>query len=152
MNELKKSVLAAVLCLPFSVSTKAAAYQVTVMGDAANFIGCLAINEATGVGFIAVGDTVALLGTSKELKVNQGDAVAGSWSVDGGDVTTFASKANSANTVTIDVPNDAVAVAALTTGKVLTVKTGGNLAKFDLDGSTGAFVNLVSCMTTKTAP
>ena len=152
MHVFKKAALAALLCLPIIAPAQAAGYQVSVLGDAANFIGCLAINETTGVGFLAVGDSVALLGNSKELKVSKGDTVAGSWSVDGGDSTHFSSKADSVNTATIDVPNDANAVVALTTGSALTIKTGSKVAKFDLDGAGEAFANLVSCMTTKKAP
>lgn len=152
MPMLKKFVLAALLCLPLTLQAHAAGYQVSVLGDTTNFIGCLAINETTGVGFLAVGDSVALLANAKALKVEKGDTVSGTWSVDTGDTMKFSSKADSANTVTIDVPNDTASVTALTTGSALTVRAGNNMAKFDLEGSGEAFVNLVSCMTTKTAP
>ena len=152
MQTLQKSAVAALLSLLVTASAQAGGYQVTVIGDAANFVGCLAINETTGVGFLAVGDTVALLGNAKSLKLSKGDAVSGTWSVDGGEATKFSSKADSANTVTIDVPNDAGAVAALTAGNALTIRAGSSTAKFDLDGSGEAFAALISCMTTKTAP
>ena len=152
MHLFKKPALAALLCLPLIAPAQAAGYQVSVLGDAANFIGCLAINETTGVGFLAVGDTVAVLGNSKALKVSKDDTVAGSWSVDGGDATKFSSKADSMNTVTIDVPNDTTSVVALTTGSALTITAGSDVVKFDLEGAGEALVNLVSCMTTKTAP
>ena len=152
MPVFKKDILAVCLALPLGASAQAAGYQVSVMGDAANFVGCLALNESVGIGFLAVGDSVALLGNSKALKIAKGDAVSGKWSVDGGTATAYSAKADTLNTVTIDVPNDAEAVAALTSGKLLTVSNGSNTAKFDLDGSGEAFANLVSCMVTKSAP
>lgn len=151
MHVLKKVALVACFALPLCQPAKAAGYQVSVIGDAANFVGCLALNEEVGIGFLAVGDSVALLGNSKALKIAKGDAVSGKWSVDGGTATAYSAKADTLNTVTIDVPNDAESVAALTTGKMLTVSNGSNVAKFALDGSGEAFANLVSCMMTKSA-
>lgn len=148
----KKFALAALLCLPLALSAQAAGYQVSVIGDATNFTGCLAINEASGLGFVAVGDSVALLANSKALKISKGDTVTGTWAVDAGEATKFSSKADSDNIATIGVPNDAASVAALTTGSALTIMAGSNVAKFDLEGSGQAFVGLISCMTTKTAP
>lgn len=152
MHAFTKVALAVCLAMNFCQSAQAAGYQVSVIGDATNFTGCLALNETAGVGFLAVGDSVALLGNSNALKIAKGDTVAGKWSVDGGTPNAYSSKADSANTVTIDVPNDAAAVASLTTGKVLTVSSGSNTAKFDLDGAAEAFTNLVSCMMTKSVP
>lgn len=152
MSVFKKAAIAALLVLPLCNPAVAASYQVSVIGDAANFVGCLALNETVGIGFLAVGDSVALLGTSKALKIAKGDAVSGKWSVDGGTATNFSAKADTLNTVTIDVPNDAEAVAALTTGKMLTVSNGANTAKFELDGAADAFAGLIACMTTKSAP
>ena len=152
MPVVRKAILAACVILPFGASAQAAGYQVSVIGDAANFVGCLALNESVGIGFLAVGDSVALLGNSKALKIAKGDTVSGKWSVDGRAATIYSAKTDTLNTVTIDVPNDAEAVAALTTGKMLTISNGGNTAKFDLEGSGEAFANLVSCMVTKSAP
>jgi hypothetical protein len=151
MHVFKNVVLAACLALPVCASAQAAGYQVSVIGDAANFVGCLALNETAGVGFLAVGDSVALLANSKSLKIAKGDNVSGKWSVDGGAATLYSAKSDTLNTVTIDVPNDAEAVAALTTGKMLAVTNGSNSANFDLEGSGEAFVNLISCMMTKSA-
>lgn len=152
MKLFKTAAVAALLSLPLIAPAKAAGYEISVIGDATNFIGCLAINETTGVGFLAVGDSLALLGNAKALKVSKGDSVSGTWSVDTGDIRKFSSKADSDNTVTIDVPNEAAAITSLTTGTALTVRAGNNMAKFDLVGAGDAFTGLVTCMTTKAAP
>eukprot|EP01037_Dinobryon_pediforme_P005510 gene5510-5564_t len=152
MQVLKSAILTAAVVLAFGAPVKAAGYQLSVIGDAKNFMGCLAVNEDTGLGFMAVGDSVALLGNAKALKIAKGSKVAGQWSVDGAAPTAYAGTSDTLNTVTIDVPKDAEAVAALTTGKTLSISNGSNVAKFDLEGSGEAFSNLVSCMVTKSAP
>ena len=127
-------------------------YKVTTLEDKGTFIGCLAQNETAGVGFLAVGSTVVAFGNSPKFPIAAGDAVSGKWSVDGKAPVDFASKADSAHTATLDVPNTTEAVTALTTGQELTITANGTEAKFSLAGAGQAFTDLITCMQTQKAP
>lgn len=148
-----KSLIAALLVLPFSTTiVHAAAYQISTIGEGSGFVGCLAQNETAGVGFLAVGATVALFGNTAKFPFAKGDTVAGSWSVDGGTAYPFSSKADSPHTVTIDVPNTAEAVTSLVSGKKLAVTANSIAAAFDLDGAGQAFNDLSECMVKNQKP
>ena len=127
-------------------------YKVTTLDDKGAFVGCLAQNETAGVGFLAVGSTVVLFGNSPTFPIAVGDAVSGKWSVDGKAPLDFSSKADSAHTATLDVPNTTDAVTSLTTGKELVINANGTEAKFSLTGAGQAFTDLITCMQTQKAP
>ena len=130
----------------FALPALAADYSVEPLKDGKTFMGCLAQNQDAGVGFLAVGNSVALFATSAKFGIAKGAAVKGTWSVDGAAPADFANPANSANVATIDVPNTAEAVTALTTGKALDVTANGKHVTFDLTGSGQAFSDLITCM------
>ena len=125
----------------------AADYSVEPMKNNGSFVGCLAHNQVAGVGFLAAGSSVVLFANSTKFSIAKGAAVKGNWSVDGAAPADFSTTADTANTATIDVPNSAEAVTALTTGKKLDVSANGRSANFDLTGSGQAFSDLIGCMT-----
>jgi hypothetical protein len=124
----------------------AADFSVEPLKDGESFIGCLAQNTQSGIGFLAVADKVALFANTARFPIEKGDEVKGSWAVDHGDEAEFSSTADSAHTATIDVPNTPEAVAALTSGKVLRVKATGVEGTFPLAGTEQAFTDLIACM------
>lgn len=152
VNRLHLTTVTLATILLTTASVDAADFSVTPLKDGDNFIGCLAQNTATGIGFLAVGDKVALFANSSKFTFAKGDQVTGSWSVDGGTATDFSSTADTAATATIDVPNTTEAVAALTSGKSLNLTANGATADFSLAGGEKAFMGLSECMTTETAP
>jgi hypothetical protein len=148
---LTKSFIAAatLTALLSSVSAHAADFAITPMKDGDSFIGCLAQNTQSGIGYLAVGDKLALFANSDTFTIAKGDQVKGTWSVDGGAEAEFSSTADTDHTVTIDVPNAADSVTALTTGKELTVTANGTAVKLPLAGTEAAFTDLMGCMTTE---
>ncbi|KQV31554.1 hypothetical protein ASC97_19525 [Rhizobium sp. Root1203] len=124
----------------------AADFSVEPLKDGEAFIGCLAQNTPSGIGFLAVDDKVALFANTARFPIEKGDEVKGSWAIDDGDETEFSSTADSAHTATIDVPNTTEAVAALTSGKELRVKANGVKGTFPLAGTEKAFTDLLACM------
>ncbi len=127
-------------------ATRAADFGVTPMTDGDTFIGCLAQNNHTGIGYLAVGDKLALFANADAFAITKGERVNGTWSVDGAAAAEFSSTADSDKTVTIDVPNDAAAVTALTSGKELTVTANGIDVILPLTGTEEAFAALTTCM------
>jgi hypothetical protein len=129
-----------------AAAAHAADFAITPMKDGDTFIGCLAQNTAAGIGYLAVGDKLALFANTDELTIAKGDQVKGTWSVDGAAANAFSSTADTDHTATIDVPNAAESVMTLTTGKELTVKANGTEATFQLAGTQEAFTELMACM------
>ena len=127
-------------------TTRAADFGVTPMMDGDSFIGCLAQNNRTGIGYLAVGDKLALFANADAFAITKGERVNGTWSVDGAAAAEFSSTADSDETVTIDVPNDATTVTALTSGKELTVTANGIDVILPLTGTEQAFTELMTCM------
>ena len=125
---------------------QAADFEVSKIGDPGKYTGCLAVNAAGSLGYLAVGDKVAMFVTAPALALAKGAKASGTWSIDGAPPEPFATTANAANTVTIDVPNSAEAVTALTTGTTLTVAANGKTVKAPLDGTAQAFTALIGCM------
>lgn len=152
MNKLRLTTMTLAAALLTTVAAQAADFTVTPLKDGDSFTGCLAQNTATGVGFLAVGDKVVLFANSSKFTFAKGDQVTGSWSVDGGTATNFSSTADTAATATIDVPNTAEAVMALTSGKSLKLTANNTTADFSLEGGEKAFMGLTECMTTQAAP
>ncbi|WP_283196269.1 hypothetical protein [Rhizobium sp. AN80A] len=127
-------------------TARAADFGVTPMMDGDSFIGCLAQNNRTGIGYLAVGDKLALFANADAFAITKGERVKGTWSVDGAAAAEFSSTADSDKTVTIDVPNDAPTVTALTSGKELTVTANGIDVILPLTGTEQAFTELLTCM------
>ena len=124
----------------------AADFEVSKIGDPGKYTGCLAINATGSLGYVAVGDQVGMLVTSPAFALAKGAKGSGTWSIDGAKPEPFTTTVNTANTVTIDVPNSAEAITALTTGKTLTVVANGKTASTPLDGTAQAFTSLIGCM------
>lgn len=143
MKTIATAALAALISAP---SVHAADFGVTPMMDGDTFIGCLAQNNHTGIGYLAVGDQLALFANADAFAIAKGERVNGTWSVDGGAAADFSSTADSDKTVTIDVPNEATSVAALTSGKELTVTANGIDVILPLTGTEEAFAELTTCM------
>jgi hypothetical protein len=137
----------ALTCALFSnASARAADFSVEPLKDGNSFIGCLAQNGRSGIGFLAVGDRVALFANAANFPIEKGDQVKGSWSVDDGGTAEFSSTADSAHTVTIDVPNTPEALAALASGRELKVTVNGAEGRFPLAGTEQAFTGLIACV------
>ena len=124
----------------------AADFEISKIGDPGKYTGCLATNAAGSLGYLAVGDKVAMFVTAPAFALGKGAKASGTWSIDGATPEAFATTTNAANTVTIDVPNSAEAVMALTTGKALTVVANAKTVTTSLDGTAEAFTALIGCM------
>lgn len=134
------------LLLACPITAHAANFEIQKIGDPGKYTGCLAVGATGILGYLAVGDQVAMFVTAPAFAVAKDADVSGTWSIDGAMPRPFAAKASNANTVTIDVPNSADAVAALTTGKTLTVVANGKTVTAPLDGTAEAFTALIGCM------
>lgn len=146
MRKLRAAALVGTMLSVSSYTAQAADFEVSKLGDPGKYTGCMAVNPAGSLGYLAVGDKVAMFVTAPALAVVKGAKASGTWSIDGATPEPFSSTANAANTVTIDVPNTAEAVTALTTGKTLTVVSGGKTVTASLDGTAQAFTALIGCM------
>lgn len=127
-------------------------YTVTTITSGAEFIGCLAQNEAAGIGLIAAGQSLAVVANSDKLPVEKGAAVKGTWRIDQGAANAFTLTADTPRTVTFDVPNTREAVTALISGQTLTVEANAVAVPFALGAAKQAFTDLSTCMETKKAP
>ncbi|KQP94709.1 hypothetical protein ASF60_00380 [Methylobacterium sp. Leaf113] len=127
-------------------------YEITTIGEGADFTGCMALNEPAGLALVAVGPSLGLIATSAKFPFPKGSAVAGAWTVDGAGATDFAAKIDTARTVSIDVPNTVEAVTRLTAGKSLVIQANGIAVPFALGPMQQAFTDLSTCMGTKKAP
>ena len=131
-----------------TLPVRAAEFTVQPIKDASGAVsGCLAQDAKGEVGFLAVASTVVLFAHSDAFSIAKGTAVTGTYAVDSAAPVPFASNSDTANTATIDVPNDAESVAALVTGNRLTVTANGKTARFDIANTAQAFSGLVQCMT-----
>ena len=131
-----------------SMSAQAAEFTVQPLKDASGAVtGCLAQDAKGEVGFLAVDSKVELFAHNVAFSIAKGAAVTGTYAVDGAKPVSFSSKADTANTATIDVPDDAEGVAALVSGNRLTVTANGTTARFDIANTAQAFSGLVQCMT-----
>ena len=134
------------------VPATAGGYKVTTLDSDGAFLGCLAQDDALGIGVLAVGASVAVIANSPKFPFGKGTNVTGTWRVDGGAATSFTTLTDSARTVTLDVPNTREAVTALTTGRNLTIQANGTEVPFALGTMKQAFTDLGTCMEAKKAP
>lgn len=146
MNRLPIALAVVTAALLSGTAAYSSDFAVTPMKDGDTFLGCLAQNTQSGIGYLAVGDKLALFANTDKFTIAKGDQVKGSWAIDGGDATEFSSMADSDHTATIDVPNASETVVALTTGKELTVIANGVESTLPLAGTEQAFTDLMSCM------
>lgn len=137
---------------PVPAPTAPGAYKLMTIGDGADFVGCLAQSETLGLGLVAVGQNLALIANSSKFPFAKGVDVKGSWAVDGNEAASFASKTDTAHTVTIDVPNTRDVVTNLVSGRSVTIQANGTMVPFTLGPMKQAFADLSVCMETKKAP
>lgn len=133
-------------------ASSAAYVVVPIGGSGTDFVGCLVHNESLGLGLVAVGQNLALIANSPKFPFGKGVDVQGSWAVDGGAAARFASKTDTAHTVTIDVPNTREVVTNLISGRSLTIQANGTDVPFVIGPMKQAFSDLSTCMETKKAP
>lgn len=145
-QKLQAAALLGAVLLACPYAAQAADFEITKIGDPGKYTGCIATNAAGSLGYLAVGDKVAMFVTAPAFALAKGANASGTWSIDGAKPEPFAATANGANTVTIDVPNSAEAVMALTTGTTVTVVANGKTVKAPLDGTAQAFTALIGCM------
>ena len=139
--------LGAVVALPLLAVPAMAAYVVQpVTGADGTVSACQAINVTSGVLFLAAGSQVVLFANTSKFPFAKGDAVTGTWSVDGSPPAAFTSDGAGANMLAFDVPNTAEAVALLTAGKRLDITANAIKASFDITGTDEAFSGLIDCL------
>ena len=132
--------------------TPAGAYVISTIGEGKDFAGCMALNETAGISLVGVGQSLGLIANAPKFSFGKGATVKGSWSVDQGAAVPFVMTADTAKTVSLDVPSSPAAVIALTTGKVLSIEANGVLVPFSLAGMNQGFDKLAACMETRKAP
>ena len=140
--------LAIVTLSALGSAARAADYDVTTIGEGADFKGCIATNAGSSLGVLAAGSTVALIAKPAGLAVAEGGRVAGTWAVDDGATVPIDSTADGANTVSLPVPNTSEAVRGLTTGRTLRMTVNGAGFTLPLGDMTQAFTALSECMAT----
>ena len=142
---LKPLTAIAMLALSFS-QARAAGYQIMPIGEPGKYVGCMAINEQTELGFVAVQQSLGVLMNSKLLRVRQGDAVDGTWRVDEGREMKLDAVSTTADTVTGDLPQSREAFAQLANGNAVTVTLGATTVEWSLEGSKQALADIGACM------
>ena len=138
--------LAAAALLTLGGVAHAAGYDVTTIGEGADFKGCIATNADNSLGVLAVGSTVTLIAKPAGLAVAEGGRVAGTWAVDDAATIRIDATADGANTVSLPVPNTSEAVRGLTTGRTLRMGVNGGAFTLPLGDMTQAFTSLSECM------
>ncbi len=141
-------VAAAATLLTLNGAAHAAGYDVTPIGEGADFKGCIATNADNSLGVLAVGSTVTLIAKPAGLAVAEGGKVIGTWAVDDAATIPIDATADGANTVSLPVPNTSEAVRGLTTGRTLRMTVNGAGFTLPLGDMTQAFTSLGECMTT----
>lgn len=124
----------------------ASGYEITPIGEKGTYFGCTAINTETDVAFVAVGNTLSVMVTSKEFDVKKGDKVSGTWSVDGGKEHALEKTANGSGTVSSDMEPTKANFQIIGDGKEMTVTVGKESMVFDMSGSQKALIDLSACM------
>ena len=140
-----RTTLAAIM-LTASVTTAHADYEISPMGEPGAYTGCLAIDSEAEMGFVAVGQSVAVLAYSKLLRLRVGDEVNGTWTVDDSTARKLDRKTSTADTVTADLPATRETLALLGNGKTFSVTIGATDVEWSLAGSAKALKDLGACM------
>lgn len=140
--------LAALLLLPpVAVAAGRDGYNVQPIRDGGKFIGCMAMNEETGLTFVGTAETFSVMMTAKDLKVAKGDPVSGTWAIDGGKERPLGMKADGPSTVSADFEASVANMKPFMDGSEVTVAVGKETIEFDLSGSMAAVNELKACMT-----
>lgn len=131
------------LCAP---AHAASGYEVQPVGEPGKYIGCTAINTDSAVTFVAVEQTLSVMVTAKGFRVGKGEAVDGTWSVDGGKDRALSPKADANGTVSADLAATFEVMTLLGDGSTFSATVGKNTYEFDLAGSKQALLELSACM------
>lgn len=135
-----------VLALPLCSAAHADGYEVAPIGERGAYMGCMAIDADTGVSFVAVGQSLSVMMSAALLRVNKGDAVDGTWAVDGGKGRPLSVKADGNNTVSADLQASKEILTLLSNGNQISAAIGATYVDFDLSGSKQALQDLGACM------
>ena len=130
----------------------AAGFSVEPIGEPGKYAGCVAIDGETEIGFVGVGQTLAVLAHSKLLRLRKGDAVEGTWNVDGGAERKLDAKTDTADTVSAELPATPATVALLANGNTFSVTMGATSVEWSLEGSSQALKDLGACMDKNVTP
>lgn len=149
MNSAPPFLAAMVLLAP---AAHAAGFSIEPIGDPGKYVGCVAINGETEIGFVGVGQTVAVVAHSKLLRLRKGDAVEGTWNVDGGAERRLDAKTDTADTVSADLPATPATLAMLANGDAFSVTMGATSVEWSLEGSRQALKDLGACMDKNVTP
>ncbi len=137
---------ALVLALPLCSAAHAEGYEIAPIGERGAYMGCMAIDADTGVSFVAVGQSLSVMMSAALLRVNKGDAVDGTWAVDGGKGRPLSAKADGKNTVSADLQASREIVTLLSNGNQISAVIGATYVDFDLTRSKQALQDLGACM------
>lgn len=145
--------IAAFLLLPLAGAMAAGktGYDVQPIKSEGKFIGCMAMNEDTGLTFVGTAETFSVMMTAKDFKVAKGDPVSGTWTIDGGKERALGIKADGPSTVSADFEATMANIKPFMDGTEVTVALGKNTIEFDLSGSMSAMNELNACMDKGTA-
>ena len=136
----------ALLALPLCTPAHAAGYQISPIGNPGAYNGCLAMDVDAGLGFVSFAQNLTVLMQAKLLDVEKGEAVTGTWSVDGSKERSLDDKATDKNIVSAGLAATKEMMALLGDGNQLTVTMGKTSVEFDLAGSKQALQDLGACM------
>ena len=130
----------------------AAGFTVEPIGEPGKYVGCVAVDGETEMGFVGVGQTVAVLAHSKLLRLRKGDAVDGTWNVDGGAEHKLDAKTDTADTVSAEMPASKATLTLLGNGNTFSVTVGATDVEWSLAGSSKALQDLGACMDKNVTP
>ncbi len=145
----RPTLIAAALLL---TTTAQAAYKIEPIGEPGAHKGCIAIDGETELGFVAAGQSLAILVHSELLRLRKGDPVDGTWNVDGGKEYKLDASTDTANTVSADVPQTKPMFDLLRDGNTLNVTLGATNVEWSLAGSSKALQELGACMDKNVKP
>jgi len=146
LRVIKSFLTTAIAAVSFCVPAFAGDYDVSPIGEKGAYIGCMATNAVAGVMFVAVQNNLSVMLSSKDFKVAKGDAVKGSWSVDGSKERALGAKADGDGTVSVDLEANKENIELFSNGNELSGTVGKDTMLFDLAGTKVALSDLGECM------
>ena len=132
--------------LVVAIPAAQATYSVEPIGEPGAYSGCLAVDGETQLGFVGVGHSIGLIAHSELLRLRKGDAVDGTWSVDGGKSYKLDASTDTANTISASVPPTKAMYDLLVQGSTFNVTMGATDVEWSLAGSGKALTDLGACM------
>ncbi len=129
-----------------------AAFKIEPIGEPGAYKGCVAIDGETELGFVGVGQSIGVIAHSELLRLRKGDAVDGTWNVDGGKTYKLDASTDTANTVSADVPPNKAMYDLLSNGNTFSVSMGATDVEWSLTGSGKALQELGACMEKNVKP